>query len=174
MEIQNRFKIVKNEVSANENQTDSSTVTRAGTTALFMAPESKIDNQTSGKNIIKVTSKVGMYAMGIIIFEIDCKIYWKMKDDRERIIFINDLKKEGKLPNGFEDPHVASIIRCLINPWLGQRYLAPELLNDVEITVHDIWNTTARSHSRTVICSKWNRLLWLFHLRCAHAGWLRA
>ena len=75
MEIQNRFKIVKNEVSANENQTVSSTVTRAGTTALFMAPESKIDNKTSGKNIIKVTSKVDMYAMGIIIFEIDCKIY---------------------------------------------------------------------------------------------------
>ena len=48
-EIQNRFKIVRNEVSFNENQTDSSTATRAGGTALFMAPESKIDNQTSGK-----------------------------------------------------------------------------------------------------------------------------
>ena len=110
-EIQNRFKIVRNEVSANENQTDSSTVTRAGGTALYMAPESKIDSQTSGKNKIKVTSKVDMYAMGIIIFEMYCKIYCKMKDDRERLIFINDLKKKDKLPNGFEDPNVASIIR---------------------------------------------------------------
>ena len=93
-EIQNRFKIVRNEVSANENQADGSTVTRAGGTALYMAPESKIDSQTSGKNKIKVTSKVDMYAMGIVIFEMYCKIYYKMKDDRERLIFINDLKKK--------------------------------------------------------------------------------
>jgi len=46
-EIQNRFKIVRNEVSANENQTDSSTLTRTGGTAFYMAPESKIDSQTS-------------------------------------------------------------------------------------------------------------------------------
>ena len=129
-EIQNRFKIVRNEVSGNENQADNSTVTRAGGTALYMAPESKIDSQTSGKNKIKVTSKVDMYAMGIIIFEMYCKIYCKMKDDRERLIFINDLKKKDKLPNGFEDPNVASIIRCLINPEPGKRYSAPELLND--------------------------------------------
>ena len=129
-EIQNRFKIVRNEVSANENQADGSTVTRAGGTALYMAPESKIDSQTSGKNKIKVTSKVDMYAMGIIIFEMYCKIYCKMKDDRERLIFINDLKKKDKLPNGFEDPNVASIIRCLINPEPGKRYSAPEPLND--------------------------------------------
>ena len=56
-EIQNRFKIVRNEVSVNENQIDSSTMTRAGGTVLYMEPESKIDSQTSGKNKIKVTPK---------------------------------------------------------------------------------------------------------------------
>ena len=86
----------------------------------FIWPESKIDSQTSCKNKIKVTSKVDMYAMGIISFELYCQIYCKMKDDRERLIFINDLKKKDKLPNGFKDPKVASIIRYLINPESGK------------------------------------------------------
>jgi len=43
-----------------------------------------------------------MYSLGIIIFEMFSKIYCSMKDDRDRLINITNLKKNSIFPPNFD------------------------------------------------------------------------
>ena len=79
-------------------------VTRAGGTTIYIAPECLVQSAKGSR--VKVTSKVDMFALGIIIFEIFCKIFCNMQDDRGRLINIQKLKKETEFPPQFNDDSI--------------------------------------------------------------------
>ena len=124
-EMENRIKLDQVELKGSESES----VTRAGGTRIYIAPEC-LDVK---KGRVKVTSKVDMFALGIIVFEIFCKIFCNMKDDRDRLINIRQLKINDQFPERFTDDSIKDIIRRLINTEPKKRYTASQLLADPKL-----------------------------------------
>merc|ERR1712131_317306 len=123
--MENRIKLDQVELKGGESES----VTRAGGTRIYIAPEC-LDVK---KGRVKVTSKVDMFALGIIVFEIFCKIFCNMKDDRDRLINIRQLKINDQFPERFTDDSIKDIIRRLINTEPKKRYTASQLLADPKL-----------------------------------------